>query len=726
MLRIPLACLLALVLLAQVSRGQLDADFSATPTSGAHPLTVSFMDTTTGGTAISWVWHFGDGASSFGMKNPTHEYALPGTYTVSLSVLSAGLSQDQEVKEGFITVDPAPLVVGFSATPTQGAPPLLVAFTDTSTGATTTGWSWDFGDGSSSTAQNPTHQYNLPGSYTVSLTAFVGQQSDTLVQADLITVDPVPLVVGFSATPTQGTNPLTVAFSDTSTGATTTAWSWDFGDGGSSTAQNPTHQYNLPGSYTVSLTAFVGQQSDTLVQADLITVDPAPLVVGFSATPTQGTNPLTVAFSDTSTGATTTAWSWDFGDGFTSTDQNPTHLYTGPGSYTVSLTAFVGQQSDTLVQAGLITVEPAPLVVAFSATPTQGPSPLVVAFTDESTTSSAGASFMSWSWDFGDGATSEERSPTHVYQVDEATSFTVSLTVFVGQQSDTLVKPALIAVEAPGPVQTLVIFENGEVHPDFIFSVNVCCGPGAFSEPGTQYTGSHFSEITITRADGGAFNAVSFDVLGSSFLQWQFAVSSSAGGWLELWDGMGTALMDGPEWDALTSLTMHGYESPGNPAVLHTDNYVVEVPAECFLVMGNGLGGDAFTPGGFAFGTGLSQIQASYPVLMDDYPTFTLPKLGAGGQGTTSSGPGSSTSGSFGYPDWIGPDGVFTAQVMMWSPSQVPGNPEQYSSVLTGWISPDGSVHVRSHGSGDIDLTLETGVNANGETTFSFPFAIDM
>ncbi|RKY20062.1 MAG: hypothetical protein DRQ55_08965 [Planctomycetota bacterium] len=468
MLRIPLACLLALVLLAQVSRGQLDADFSATPTSGPNPLTVSFTDTTTGGTASAWVWHFGDGAFSFSLlQNPTHEYAGPGTYTVSLSVYDAGGLQDTEVKQDFITVDPAPLVAAFSASPTQGA------------------------------------------------------------------------------------------------------------------------------------------------------------------------NPLTVAFSDTSTGATTTAWSWDFGDGNTSTAQNPTHQYTGPGSYTVSLT------------------------------------------------------------------------------------------VFVGQQSDTLVKPALIAVEAPGPVQTLVIFENGEVHPDFVFSINECCGP-IYSEPGTQYPNSVYSEIILTRTDGGTFNAVSLDVLDYSLVQGSFVLSSSAGGFLELWDGIGTVLLDGPEWDAITSLSIHGEVNPGNPVVLYTDNYVVEVPAECFLVMGNDLGGDVFTPGDFAFGTGLSQIQASYPVLMDDYPTFTLPTLGALGQGMTSSGPGNSTSGSFGYPDWIGPDGVFTAQVMMWSPAQVPGNPEQYSSVLTGWIAPDGSVHVRSHGSGDIDLTLETGVNANGETTFSFPFAVGM
>jgi PKD repeat protein len=110
----------------------------------------------------------------------------------------------------------------------------------------------------------------------VSLTAFVEQQSATVTQDDFITVNPAPLVVDFDAATKLGVIPLQVAFSETSTGATTTAWSWDFGDGTTSALQNPTHSYSVRGDYTVSFTAFVGQQNDTLVQKNFITVNPGP------------------------------------------------------------------------------------------------------------------------------------------------------------------------------------------------------------------------------------------------------------------------------------------------------------------------------------------------------------------------------------------------------------------------------------------------------------------
>jgi PKD repeat protein len=148
----------------------------------------------------------------------------------------------------------------------------------------------------------------------------------------------VPPTAGFSATPTSGRAPLQVSFSDASTGAPT-SWTWDFGDGSTSTAQNPTHTYATQGSYTVSLTASNPQGASTETKAGYVVVDapPAP-VADFTATPRSGTAPLQVTFSDASTNSPT-SWAWDFGDGSTSTEQNPTHTYGTPGSYDVTLTA---------------------------------------------------------------------------------------------------------------------------------------------------------------------------------------------------------------------------------------------------------------------------------------------------------------------------------------------------------------------------------------------------
>jgi len=166
-----------------------------------------------------------------------------------------------------------------------------------------------------------------------------------------------PPVAAFSGTPTSGTTPLTVQFTDASTGAPT-SWSWTFGDGGASSAQNPSHTYNSAGTYTVALTASNAFGSDVNTKTGYITVtDPVgnPPVANFTGTPTSGTAPLAVLFSDASTNSPT-SWSWNFGDGGTSTTRNPSHTYASAGTYTVSLAASNAWGSDTNTKTGYITV----------------------------------------------------------------------------------------------------------------------------------------------------------------------------------------------------------------------------------------------------------------------------------------------------------------------------------------------------------------------------------
>jgi PKD repeat protein len=169
-------------------------------------------------------------------------------------------------------------------------------------------------------------------------------------------------VAGFSGTPISGTAPLTVTFSDESTGVVN-SWSWTFGDGGTSDEQNPTHEYAAAGVYTVSLTVEGPGGSDVLTRSNYITVTEPPPVAGFSGTPTSGPAPLTVTFSDESTGAVD-SWLWDFGDGGSSTGQNPTYLYDVTGTYTVSLRVSGTGGSDVLTRSSYITVtEPTTQVV---------------------------------------------------------------------------------------------------------------------------------------------------------------------------------------------------------------------------------------------------------------------------------------------------------------------------------------------------------------------------
>lgn len=151
-------------------------------------------------------------------------------------------------------------------------------------------------------------------------------------------VDCSPANPAFTASPTTGTLPLTVAFTDQSTG-NITAWSWNFGDDQSSTQRNPTHVYQSNGDFTVSLTVSGPTGSVTTTKTNYIHVNAPPQVpsANFAASPQTGNQPLTVNFTDQSTGNIAT-WTWSFGDGSTSTQQNPTHIYNNTGDFTVSLT----------------------------------------------------------------------------------------------------------------------------------------------------------------------------------------------------------------------------------------------------------------------------------------------------------------------------------------------------------------------------------------------------
>jgi PKD repeat protein len=167
-----------------------------------------------------------------------------------------------------------------------------------------------------------------------------------------------PPFADFSGSPTTGDVPLNVTFADQSTGSVD-SWSWDFGDGGSSSAQNPSHTYANPGTYTVSLTATGPGGSDTNTKPGYITAEPPPPppVADFSGSPPSGLAPLIVTFTDKSTGNITTR-NWSFGDGGISLDQNPWHEYLTAGNYTVSLTVSGPDGSDTKTEPSDTKTEP--------------------------------------------------------------------------------------------------------------------------------------------------------------------------------------------------------------------------------------------------------------------------------------------------------------------------------------------------------------------------------
>jgi len=279
----------------------------------------------------------------------TYYYRVKGIIT-SPSVVSAWSNVED--------IYPIGLISSFTADPLSGNANLAVQFTDTSLG-TPTSWDWTFGDGYTSTEQNPIHIYETAGTYSVTLEVHDSLADSSHTEIDYITVG---ITADFYAVNRTGAADLTVSFYDTSLGNPNT-WDWDFGDGSThSTEQNPTHTYTSPGYYTVTLTSSIGAFSDIETKANYVTVYTA---ANFEGDPRKGSSNLTVQFHDLTKGNPIT-WYWSFGDGTYSNEQNPSHYYSRPGTYTVSLTAASSFNGDTetkgsyIIIAGIATIDVAP------------------------------------------------------------------------------------------------------------------------------------------------------------------------------------------------------------------------------------------------------------------------------------------------------------------------------------------------------------------------------
>jgi PKD repeat protein len=199
----------------------LTARFAANPAGGQAPLTVQFTDESTGGIA-GWNWNFGDGSAHSTAQNPSHTYSAAGNFTAMLTVTGTDGSTSSKSQSVTVTNAPSSVAASFSANPTSGQAPLAVQFTDHSTGPVTA-WNWNFGDGSAhSTAQSPSHTYTSADTFSASLTVSGSSgQTSSVSQTITVTNAPQPVTASFAANPSSGLAPLTVNFTDQSTGPVT-------------------------------------------------------------------------------------------------------------------------------------------------------------------------------------------------------------------------------------------------------------------------------------------------------------------------------------------------------------------------------------------------------------------------------------------------------------------------------------------------------------------------
>lgn len=332
------------------------ADFSAIPSTVAPGVPVQFNNLTTG-TVTGYEWYFGDGISST-LQHPTHSYALPGAYTVTLLATNS-VGTDTMTKTNYIQVVIPPAPVADFSSQVQILPMGdTVYFTDLSTNFPTS-WAWDFGDGQTSNLQHPYHIYNTVDTFTVKLYVSNISGIDSIIKTDFITTTPAPPQASFTVNPTMAYPGDTIFFTDLSL-FNPDAWLWDFGDGDTSHVQNPWHIYVLPGVYTISLEVSNGYGSTTEFRPLYVYILPLPPMpkAWFAADVTTIFTGESVTFTDYSF-VHPFQWEWSFPGGVpaSSTDQHPVPiLYPTHGSYDVQLVVWNLTGADTLIRHNFITV----------------------------------------------------------------------------------------------------------------------------------------------------------------------------------------------------------------------------------------------------------------------------------------------------------------------------------------------------------------------------------
>jgi PKD repeat protein len=416
-----------------------NASPSAAFTSDCTNLNCTFTDKSTDadGTISSLSWNFGDNTTAGTVTPQSHTYASGNTYHVTLTVTDDDGATNALTKD--VTVTPAN--VSPTAAFSTSCSNLVCTFTDESIDqdGTIASRSWDFGDQTplgNSTPQS--HTFTAGDTYQVTLTVTDNRSgTSALTKSVIVKANALPTASFSADCPQTG---LTCTFTDGSTDPdgnnTLATWKWEFGDNQTTTStssSNPSHDYSTADVYSVKLTV-TDDQSGTNSSTQTVTVgNPAPNApptAEFSwQCPAEG---LTCTFADDGSidsDGTVAQWSWDFKDGGTSTEQKPSHTFSGGGTFAVTLTVKDAKGLTSAPTSHDVTVTaPPPANTAPTAAFTTSCTNLACTFTDQSSDPDQTSSSLSRSWNYGDGITGTASS--HTYAVGG--NYTVTLTVTDG------------------------------------------------------------------------------------------------------------------------------------------------------------------------------------------------------------------------------------------------------------------------------------------------------
>ena len=289
-----------------------------------------------------------------------------------------------------------------------------VAFTSTSrSGIGIANWTWELGDGGLAYGATAAHTYSSLGWITARLTVTDHYGRTDFAEREIEVVNLGPLC-DFDISPDGSAPGENVMFQDLSTDpdGAVASWYWDFGDGGTSSERSPEHVFINEGDYLVSLT--VRDSDGALGSADrILVVGNDPPVAVFSWSPASVTTLVDVQFGSTSSDpdGEVMSWTWDFGDGASGSGQMVKHRYSALGTFTVTLTVTDNDGATASLSKTLTVINSRP--VATFSHPAEVMSLLEAQFEDRSY--DLDGSISSWSWNFGDGETSNVRSPSHIY-----------------------------------------------------------------------------------------------------------------------------------------------------------------------------------------------------------------------------------------------------------------------------------------------------------------------
>jgi len=382
---------------------------------------VNFVSTSSGTVSgTTYLWHFGDGASGSG-QSTSHTYATNGSYTARLIANNNFTTVCIDSTQTTVNVNSiCNLNANFSSSTNSNG---NVSFTNLTTPSTTATYTWSFGNSTSSNLANPNVTYAANGTYIVTLQAHTNSPNCTSTFTVAVVVSNVSgcnLNANFSAS--QGSNGL-VNFNNTSTGTVGgTTYSWNFGNGQTSTSNSPSNTYTANGAYVVTLNA-TNNSTPACTSTKTLTVyvnSICNLAAGF--TYSLGANG-SVQFVNTTTGSNsiTTSYSWNFSPG-TSTQMNPSHTFAN-GTYVVVLTATNFSPSCSSTFSSVITVTSNTCVANanFSLLPTTTP--------QYWNAIPGGSNITGAQWSWGDGGTSNTLYTSHLYSV--SATYTICLTVTV-------------------------------------------------------------------------------------------------------------------------------------------------------------------------------------------------------------------------------------------------------------------------------------------------------